>query len=62
MNHKEFVILAIITFATVIAWIFFGIYHARKTTTVTASQKQEVVPLTPTFDNDIIRKLSTREE
>lgn len=62
MDRKEVVILSVITFFTVLVWIFFGISHARKTSTITTTQLQQVVPLTPTFDNDIIRKLESREE
>lgn len=62
MNRRELFIIAVITFFTVIAWISFGVFHARTSTTVTPIQKQEVVPLTPTFDNDIIRQLQTRED
>ncbi|OGG26257.1 hypothetical protein A2960_04745 [Candidatus Gottesmanbacteria bacterium RIFCSPLOWO2_01_FULL_39_12b] len=62
MNRKEITILSIITFLTVIAWMAFGIYHARTTSTVTEIQKKQIVPLTPTFDTEIIRQLSKREE
>lgn len=62
MNRKEIAILALIIFFTVIAWILFGIFHARSTSSVTSTQLKEVVPLTPTFDNDIIRQLIKREE
>jgi len=62
MNPKELSILSIITFLTVIAWIIFGIYHARTTSTVTNIQLKEIAPLTPTFDSDLIEKLTTREQ
>lgn len=62
MNRKEYAIIAIITFITVIVWILAGIYFAKTKTTVTDTQLQQIVPLTPTFDNDIIRQLSKREE
>lgn len=62
MNRRELFIIAIITFLTVIAWVGFGVFHARTTSTISQKEKQEVVPLTPTFDNDIIRQLQTREE
>lgn len=52
----------LILFATVSAWIVFSIYHARNMTSVTPEETQEIVPLTPTFDNDIINSLSNREE
>lgn len=62
MNRKEFTILAIIVFATVFAWIIFGVYHAKTTSSVSQENLRQVVPLTPAFDNDIIRKLRSREE
>lgn len=62
MNHKELYIIAIIIFLTVIAWISFGIYHARTTSSISKVQLKEIIPLTPTFDNDIIRQLGSRED
>jgi hypothetical protein len=62
MNRKEATILALIIFSTVVAWIVFGIFHAQTTSTVSVVQIKEITPLTPTFDNDIISKLSNREE
>lgn len=62
MNRKELAIIASIIFLTVIAWIAFGIFHARTSTTVSQKELRQVVPLTPTFDNDIIKKLQSREE
>ena len=61
MNRKEAFILALIIFATVVSWIIFGLFHAQNTSTVSAVQIKETTPLTPTFDNDIINKLTTRE-
>ena len=62
MNRKEVLILMCIIFATVIAWIVFGVYHARNMTVVTSEETHDIVPLTPTFDNDIIKSLSNRKE
>ncbi len=62
MNRKEIAILSIIIFLTVIAWVIFGISHARNTTTITQKDLRQVVPLTPSFDNDIIKKMKSREE
>lgn len=62
MNRKEIVILSIAIFLTVIAWIIFGVYHTKTTSTVTQKELRQVVPLTPNFDNDIIKKLKSREE
>lgn len=62
MNRKEIAILAVIIFLTVVAWIVFDIYHARTFSTISSKELRQVVPLTPAFDGDILRKLSTREE
>lgn len=62
MNRKEIAIIAVIIFLTVTAWIIFGIYHVQTTTTVSQKELRQVVPLTPTFDNDIIKRLKSREE
>jgi hypothetical protein len=62
MNRKEVAILSIITLVTVIFWILFGVIHAKNASVVTTSQTKEVIPLTPKFDNDIIKSLEAREE
>lgn len=62
MNRKELVILALVVFLSVIAWMIFGIYHAKNTSTIGQKELKQVVPLTPTFDNDIIKGLHGREE
>lgn len=62
MNRKELAIIAIITFITVLVWIATGLYFAKTNITLTDVQLEKIVPLTPTFDNDIIKQLSKREE
>lgn len=62
MNRKELVILAIIVFLSVIAWMIFGVIHAKNSTSITQKELKQVIPLTPTFDNDIIKGLHNREE
>jgi uncharacterized protein YneF (UPF0154 family) len=62
MNRKELAILAIIVFLSVIAWMIFGIFAAKNNTSITQKELKQVIPLTPTFDNDIIKGLKGREE
>lgn len=62
MNRKEIAILAIVIFLSVIAWIAFGVYHAKNTSSISQKELLQIVPLTPAFDNDIIKKLSIRED
>lgn len=60
MNRKELYIMAIITFFTVIAWIIFGLFHARNTSNVKDLDLGTITPLTATFDSDIINQLNNR--
>jgi hypothetical protein len=62
MNRREVLFLSLITLFTVIVWITLGIYHARRATVVTQIQMRHTIPLTPTFDQDIINGLTSREE
>ena len=61
MNRKEIMILSLIIFMSVVAWILFGIKHARTTSSISKIQLKEIVPLTPTFDHDTIKELEKRE-
>ena len=62
MNRKEIVVVSIITFLTVIAWIIFSISHSNSDKDMEGIKVEETAPLTPTFDNDIIRSLKNRED
>ena len=62
MNRKELVIVAIVIFLTMVAWVVFGIYHAKTSSTLPASQLRSTTPLTPNFDNDIINQLKNRQK
>ena len=61
MNLKQLVIISLILFLSIVAWIAFDIYHVSVTTSVTALQMEQVAPLTPNFDSDIILKIKSRE-
>ncbi len=54
--------MALIILLTVAAWIVFGVYHAKTESSISQQDLRQVEPLTPTFDNDIIKKLRSREE
>lgn len=60
MNSKDLLILSILTFITVIAWIVFDVYHAITTSTITPTQKELIKPLKGSFDQEIILKLKER--
>ena len=62
MNRKEMSILAVILFLSAIAWIVFGVYHAKTSSNITQKELKQVAPLVPNFDEELLKKLSTREE
>jgi hypothetical protein len=62
MNRKEITIIALIILLSVVAWISYDIYYTRNKTTISPKELQQVIPLTPTFDNDILKGLKAREE
>lgn len=62
MNRKEIFVLSLITFLTVVAWIAFGIYHAKKSSKISEVQLKEITPLSPNFDINLLDELATRQE
>lgn len=60
MNSRDSLILAILTFITVIVWIASDIYHASVTSTLTDVEKKLMEPLNPSFDQQVINKLKER--
>ncbi|KKS98230.1 MAG: hypothetical protein UV73_C0003G0172 [Candidatus Gottesmanbacteria bacterium GW2011_GWA2_43_14] len=62
MNRKELYILAIITFSTVVAWVVFGVYHAKYSDTTGLAEAKKTEALTPNFDMTIIGQLQGRRE
>ncbi|KKS46068.1 hypothetical protein A3J20_00845 [Candidatus Gottesmanbacteria bacterium RIFCSPLOWO2_02_FULL_42_29] len=62
MNRKELYLLAIIIFMTVVAWVSFGIFHARNKTSEYRVKAKNIEPLNPVFDLDIIEQLKHRRE
>lgn len=50
MTKKEWLIAAIITFMTILAWVIFDIIHARSQVEI-AQQVQEIIqPISPDFN------------
>jgi hypothetical protein len=56
MDKKEFLIIAIATLITVIAWVGFDIYHKRETVSPPANIEQLSEPIDPNFDLSALEK------
>ncbi|MBI4036466.1 hypothetical protein HY386_01135 [Candidatus Daviesbacteria bacterium] len=50
MGRKEFLIIAIATLITVLAWVIFDILHARAKVTIPPKTQELIEPLNPNFD------------
>ena len=60
MKSKDIIILLVSGFLLVIAWIVFNIYHSSVESTTPEEIKQEIIPITPIFDQPTIDKLNRR--
>lgn len=60
MKIRDLLIIAMVTFLTVLAWIVFAVYHQFMTSTLTTVQIEESAPLTPKFDEAILKQLENR--
>ncbi len=59
-NDRDVLLIAIFTFFTVTAWIFFELVKTVKTTTTPQTVTQIVSPLSPAINKDILTQLGNR--
>jgi hypothetical protein len=59
-NDRDLLLISIFTFFTVCLWITFELLKTYKTTTISQSTQQIVVPLTPKIDIDTMNEIVTR--
>ena len=57
MKNKDLLVLSILTFLTVVAWIASDAYHASITSTLTSVETKLMEPFNPTFDKAVISQL-----
>jgi len=53
-NDRDLLLVSIFTFVTVSLWVTFELLKTAKTTTVTETTQQIVVPLSPKIDTDTL--------
>ncbi len=61
MKRNDVIFLLVSTFALVLAWMSFNIYHASVNSTITPVQNIQIKPINPTFDMKIVEKIKKRE-
>ncbi len=59
-NDRDLLLVSVFTFFTVALWIFFEILKTVKTSTVSATRTQIVVPLSPNIDIQTVQTLESK--
>jgi len=49
-SDRDLLLISLFTFLTVLSWIFFELVKTTKTSTVTSTVNQAIMPLTPKLD------------
>lgn len=50
MNRKEVLVVAIMTFITICAWVIFTIIHTRSKVEISPKLQEVIEPINPNFD------------
>lgn len=50
MTRKEWLIAAILTFVTILAWVIFNIFHARAQVEIPQKLQEVIEPVNPNFN------------
>ena len=60
-NDQDLLLISVFTFFTITLWVTFELLKTVKTTTVTQTTQQIVVPLNPKIDLDTLTKITNRK-
>lgn len=61
MKNKDYLILSILTFLTVVIWIIADAWHAYVNSTISTALQQTIKPLNPTLDTSVIDMLKNKQ-
>jgi len=53
-TDRDLLLISLFTFITVLSWIFFELVKTTKTSTVSSTVNQVIIPLTPKLDTDTL--------
>lgn len=62
MKQKDILIILILLFIFVAAWVGSNIYHSVVSSTLSETLNQDISPIAPTFDIKTINKLKERQK
>jgi hypothetical protein len=60
-NDRDILLVSIMTFITIFAWIFFELVKTTKTTTIPDSTAQLLKPINPRIDTATLENLKERQ-
>lgn len=60
MKQNDLLYIISSVFILAVLWIAFNLYHAHTTSTITDIQNAQVVPISPTFQKEVINQLKSR--
>jgi len=60
-NDQDLLLISIFTFFTITLWITFELLKTVKTTTVTQTTQQVVIPLNPKIDIDTLTGIANKK-
>ena len=60
MNNRDTLIISILTFITIIAWIFFDAYHTYTNSTIPPDVAAQMEPLNINITTEDLNKLKNR--
>ena len=52
MNKKQWLVAAILTFATIVSWVIFDILHARSQVEISSKLQEVIEPISPDFNTN----------
>lgn len=55
MSNKEWLIAAVLTFITILAWVIFDIVHTRSEVKIPTNVQQVIEPINPNFNTQILQ-------
>ena len=55
MTRKEWLVAAILTFITILAWVVFDIAHTRAKVEIDPKTQQIIEPINPNFNTQILQ-------
>lgn len=60
MKRKDVLIILVLLFIFVVAWIAGNIYHSIASSTISQTTNQDISPINPNFDTQTVNKLKQR--